>query len=141
MKKKNKIIIVLGLLFLSIIGGFTIYSKTQDTSSPLIAINSQKLISNLDMKKDIWIYIGRPTCEECKKFAPVLEETFREKQQKIYYYNTDSERNTNEEDMLGVIDRLNVQIVPTVIHLKGGEVVKESIGYKDKKNLEKVFEP
>jgi len=52
----------------------------------------------------MWIYIGRPTCEECKRFSPVLKEVFKENNKHIYYYNIDIARKENEQEMINMLE-------------------------------------
>lgn len=111
-------------------------SKAADS---LISLDSPKLEEHIKEKEDMWVYIGRPTCEECDRFSPVLEEVLKENDKSIYYYNTDDAVKEGEQEMIDMLDKLEVNLVPTLIYLKEGKVVKSAVGYQDKASLEKLL--
>lgn len=142
LNKKIKILsIIFGLLFsLAVVTFFTVHSKSKNTESVFISLNSQDFSSSLNEKKDIWVYIGRSTCEECRDFSPVLERVLKENKKQVYYYDIDLEREKDEIEMLEILDILDIKVVPAVIHLEEGKITKESVGYQNKEEVEKLFE-
>lgn len=113
--------------------------QSNRSSPSLISLDSQEIQNYKKDKENMWVYIGRPTCEECKRFTPILQEVIKENNETIYYYNTDKAREANEEEMINVLKKLEVKIVPTIIHLKNGEIIKKAGGYQDKSSLEKLL--
>lgn len=57
---------------------------------PLNSINPKEVESVVTDKKDEIIYIGRPSCPDCKKFKPELEKVLKDKHKSIYYFNIES---------------------------------------------------
>lgn len=115
------------------------YMGSSKASGSLISINSQELKTNIKDKEDMWIYIGRPTCQECEKFSPVLKEFLKENKKSIYYYNTDKATKENKQEMISLLEELEIKLVPTIIHLKEGKIIKSSVGYQNKTSLEKLL--
>lgn len=116
-----------------------IYVESSKASGSLISLDSQEIEEHIKNKENLWIYIGRPTCPECEKLSPVLKEVLEENNKHVYYYNTDEARKENEQEMITLLEKLEVKLVPTIIHLKEGEIIKTSVGYQDKTSLEKLL--
>lgn len=115
------------------------YMGPTKSSASLTSLDSQKLEKYIKEKENIWVYIGRPTCDECKRFSPVLKEFLKENNKQIYYYNTDKERKENEQEMINQLNKLGVKTVPTMINLKKGKVINTIVGFQDKVSLEKLL--
>ncbi|MET1180507.1 thioredoxin family protein [Peribacillus simplex] len=109
------------------------------SSAALISLDTPKLEKYIKEKENFWVYIGRPTCDECDKFSPVLNEVLKENNIQVYYYNTDKEREENEKEMVNQINKLGVKTVPTMINFKKGKVIKTVNGYQNKASLEKLL--
>ncbi|QDQ02834.1 thioredoxin family protein [Lysinibacillus fusiformis] len=93
----------------------------------------------MEEKESMWVYIGRPTCEECVSFTPVLQEVLKENNEQIYYYNTDEVGKENTQEMIAMLDKLEVKVMPTIIRINKGEVLKKAVGYQDKAGLEALL--
>lgn len=111
-------------------------AKSSNSFNP---INTQKFEELIKEKENVWVYIGRPTCDDCDRFSPVLKEVIKENNKKVYYYNTDEARKENEEKLINHLNKLGVKSVPTLIYFKKGEVVKTVVGYQDKASVEKLL--
>ncbi|MFI8496722.1 thioredoxin family protein [Peribacillus butanolivorans] len=113
--------------------------SAKSSASSLISLDSQKFEKYIKEKENIWVYIGRPTCDECDRFSPVLKEVLKENNKQIYYYNTDKARKENEQEMVNQLNKLGVKTVPTMINFKNGKVINTVVGYQDKVSLEKLL--
>lgn len=75
-----------------------------------------------------FVYIGRPTCELCYVFEPILQETLQELGMPMYYFQTDQARQTDEDKMLELLEPLNIDGIPIIIYVIEGYVVDYIIG-------------
>ena len=130
-------ILILALLFFSLL---FIGSKYINKTEGLVNINSVVLSEKVTNKEDLFVYIGRDSCQECTKFKPILIETLKKINKDIYYYNTEVEREENEKVMNDLIKILNVKVVPTVIHLKDGTIQDKIVGNHTENKLREFFQ-
>ncbi|MGM9902558.1 hypothetical protein A5844_000945 [Enterococcus sp. 10A9_DIV0425] len=134
-KKKRKIILVVGI-FIAIFGSFLAF-KISSPSEPLETIGNAQMETMLSSKekKDVFVYVGRPTCPECQKFEPILKETLTDEYKTMYYYNTDVARKDNEESLQSLASELGVEVVPTIVKISNGKVVSKLEGIKNQKAI------
>lgn len=125
-KSKKKILILLSICLMLFSSFYLI--NGDNSSSKLIEVDNKKLTNYLNNKEDLWIYVGRSTCEECAEFEPTLKETLKDMNQQIYYYDTDNAREDNEQTMIDLVKSLDVKVVPTIVHLKNGTVQDKIVG-------------
>jgi len=73
-----------------------------------------------------FVYIGRPTCPNCREFEPVLRETLQSLGGEMRYFQTDIARESDDVSAMTTIDILNlinVPGVPSTVFIVNGEVV------------------
>lgn len=137
---KNRKIIFLLFVIILISGGMYFYVNQKEKSfNPLTSINSnqiQKLIDNADTG---YIYIGRPTCEECQNFLPKLKTVLISKEQKVFYYNTDNARKKDQDKLVKELNNLDVKIVPTILYMENGKISEKLEGSTNKSEVEKFL--
>ncbi|MBF2472730.1 thioredoxin family protein [Listeria welshimeri] len=88
-------------------------------------------ISTKDFKQQMadkttgFVYVGRPTCEDCQAFQPILKKELKERKlnQNMNYYNTDKASEKSRDDMIALLKKMDIDSVPTMVYLKDGKVV------------------
>ncbi|MBC2201239.1 thioredoxin family protein [Listeria welshimeri] len=87
-------------------------------------------ISTKDFKQQMadkttgFVYVGRPTCEDCQAFQPILKKELKERKlnQNMNYYNTDKASEKSRDDMIALLKKMDIDSVPTMVYLKDGKV-------------------
>ena len=92
------------------------------------------LKENLSKDKLSIIKFYAEWCGPCKMLAPVLEEISNE-YSNIDIYEVDIDDDTKEE----LVKQYSVNVVPTVIFVKGGKTVANFAGYKPKDEILKYI--
>lgn len=64
-------------------------------------------------------YIGRDDCPACREFYPSLMELSTKYQKKIYYYNTQQDRNDNSTSLRYVLQKYEIDEVPVILIFDG----------------------
>ena len=75
-----------------------------------------------------FVYIGRPTCQYCRIFEPILQETLEDLEITMYYFQTAKARYDDEQTMLALLAPLNIEGIPIIVYLVNGSVVDYIIG-------------
>ena len=88
------------------------------------------LLSELPVVVDFWAEWCRP----CRMVAPILEELSVENTERFKVVKV------NSDDNSGLAAHYSIRSIPTILILKGGEVVKTIIGAKPKAALLKEIE-
>lgn len=112
-------------IFLSIVLIFFLLgcdTKKNTKQDNFVEINTKTFESLLEKKEEHNVYIGRPTCPDCKKFKPILEKNIP-KGKKVFYYNTDNRR--NEKGFEDIIKKFNVNSVPVVLKIKDKKLLSK----------------
>lgn len=73
-------------------------------------------------------------CGPCKALAPILEEISKKYDGKIKIVKV----NVDEEESLAV--KFRIASIPTVVFIKGGEVVTSFVGLRRATDIEKIIE-
>ena len=74
--------------------------------------------ANLTQTSAIY-YIGRDDCPACREFYPSLMELSTKYQKKIYYYNTQQDRNDNSTSLRYVLQKYEIDEVPVILIFDG----------------------
>jgi thioredoxin 1 len=88
------------------------------------------LLSELPVVVDFWA----EWCGPCRMVAPILEELSIENTERFKVVKV------NSDDNSGLAAHYSIRSIPTILILKGGEVVKTIIGAKPKTALLKEIE-
>lgn len=102
----------------------TIQNVTDDTFEEVV------LKSKLPVLVDFWA----EWCAPCKMIAPVLEQIAEEQEGKLTVVKINADQNPD------TVRRYGVMGLPTLNLYKNGEVVKQLVGAKPKRVIEKELE-
>lgn len=62
----------------------------QEAISYFTEITMNQLLKKQNAKEDFILFLGRPTCSFCRRFAPKLAQVSQEKELTVYYIPSDS---------------------------------------------------
>ncbi|MBX4268548.1 thioredoxin domain-containing protein [Clostridium estertheticum] len=89
----------------------------------LLDINKESLAEKIENKESFLVYIGRPSCPDCRKFTPKLEKKLTDTNKQILYYNTEVHASKKQE-MRVYLNSLGIKSVPTIMGVSKGNVEK-----------------
>ncbi|WP_207579168.1 thioredoxin family protein [Listeria marthii] len=97
----------------------------KESSTFLNTISTKDFKQKMADKTTRFVYVGRPTCEDCQAFQPILKKELEKRQpnQKMAYYNTDKASEKSRDDMIALLKEMDIDSVPTMVYLKDGKVV------------------
>ncbi len=87
----------------------------------------------LQSQKTVILDFWAPWCGPCRMIAPIVEEIVEEYEELVL-----GKVNVDEEMDLAV--RFQISSIPTLIVVRGGEVVKTLVGYRSKQDILKLLE-
>ena len=106
------------------------HSYEQNTYTPIDGVTFENMLNN---GSTFFIYIGRPTCPHCAKFAPLLSEVLAENRElRAYHYDTDEAKVENREKFNELMTRLDITGVPVFFKIQNGFIVDELDDYTSK---------
>lgn len=73
-------------------------------------------------------------CGPCQMLAPVVDELSEDMQDQLQFYSVDVDENSQ------LAEKYNVMSVPTVIILKSGEKVAQTVGLQSKESLAELIQ-
>lgn len=135
--KKNFIFAGVVLLITSMIIIFiTLKGKsTQDLET--IDLNKFEQLITTATSDVQYIYVGRESCSDCTTVYPRICAISHRENLPIFYYNTESDRESQPEKMHILFNHLKVDSVPMIIKLQNGNVVERYDGEEFIKMFEK----
>ena len=99
-----------------------------------LEINSQNFDSLIAGDQPVVLDFGATWCGPCQMVAPIIDELAKEYEGKVVIGKGDVDQ---DQDLLG---RFGVRNIPTIIFVKGGEVVEKKVGAQSKDALKKSIE-
>ncbi len=94
-----------------------------------VNFESEVINSDLPVVVDFWA----TWCGPCKMIAPELEAFAKENEGKIKVAKI------NIDDYTPIALKYGIEVIPTLLLFKGGEIAKKSVGYIDKKEMAELF--
>ena len=99
-----------------------------------LEINSQNFDSLIAGDQHVVLDFGATWCGPCQMVAPIIDELAKEYEGKVVIGKCDVDQ---DQDLPG---RFGVRNIPTIIFVKGGEVVEKKVGAQSKDALKKSIE-
>ena len=99
-----------------------------------LEINSQNFDSLIAGDQPVVLDFGATWCGPCQMVAPIIDERAKEYEGKVVIGKCDVDQ---DQDLPG---RFGVRNIPTIIFVKGGEVVEKKVGAQSKDALKKSIE-
>ena len=99
-----------------------------------LEINSQNFDSLIAGDQPVVLDFGATWCGPCQMVAPIIDELAKEYEGKVVIGKCDVDQ---DQDLPG---RFGVRTIPTIIFVKGGEVVEKKVGAQSKDALKKSIE-
>ena len=99
-----------------------------------LEINSQNFETLIADSKPVVVDFGATWCGPCQMVAPIIEELAHEYDGRVVIGKCDVDQDT---DLPG---RFNVRNIPTILFIKGGQVVNKMVGAQSKDVLKKAIE-
>ena len=87
-------------------------------------INEQEFVNEVSKEAAAVVDFSATWCGPCKMLAPVLEQLSEEMAGKVNFYNVDVDDDSDLAAGFGISS------VPTVLMLKEGKVVDQSVGFR-----------
>lgn len=92
--------------------------------------NFQDEVMNSD--KPVLIDFWATWCGPCRMLAPIIEEIAEERDDiKVGKVNVDEETELAE--------KFNIESIPTLVLIKNGKIVRQSLGYRPKSDIEEML--
>ena len=99
-----------------------------------LEINSQNFDTLIAGDQPVVLDFGATWCGPCQMVAPIIDELAKEYEGKVVIGKCDVDQ---DQDLPG---RFGVRNIPTIIFVKGGEVVEKKVGAQSKDTLKKSIE-
>ncbi|OPA79249.1 hypothetical protein BVG16_09150 [Paenibacillus selenitireducens] len=123
MKKRRKYTFFWGVGIVIVLLAVLGWLNGMQNKSVLTPMTNEGLESFFQEQQSGVVYIGRPTCPVCREFQPKVEKVSKATGTEVFYYNTDLARQENETTLNQMMEKLQVQAVPTVIYFSEGKEV------------------
>ncbi|MBC1393674.1 thioredoxin family protein [Listeria innocua] len=96
----------------------------KESATFLNTISTKDFKQKMADKTTGFVYVGRPSCEDCQAFQPILKKELEKRQpdQKMAYYNTDKASEKSRDNMIALLKKMDIDSVPTMVYLKDGKV-------------------
>ncbi|MCL6631033.1 MAG: thioredoxin [Alicyclobacillus herbarius] len=92
-------------------------------------VTDANFASFIQSDKPVLVDFWATWCGPCKMLAPVIEDVAKEYADKLKVGKLDVDENPETTQKFGIMS------VPTVLVFKGGEVVKQLVGYRPKSDM------
>lgn len=94
------------------------YEKDIDTT---IRIESEELEQKISNSEEVIVYFGRPSCPDCRVFAPELKSAITNTGKEVYYIQTRTD--SEDESLNSIREKYNIEFVPTLLKIQSGNVI------------------
>ncbi len=123
----KKVLYLLTVVIIGIVGvlGFDKYSTNYGRLTSKYEQITLNKVDNLN-DGDI-VYVGRKTCPYCRKFVPKLSMASNRLEKKIYYIDTDLEKERSRYDLEKFIKDYNISGIPTLIKKSNEKLVIKNV--------------
>ncbi len=125
-----------------------------DRQTSIVEMTYDEFLGKINSNTDFILYIGRSDCRDCNTFYPILEKYVLENKRGLYYFNIKQVRDQSISESLSnsnaysdVVEKLDLQWVPSVFHISSGEVMskfeylsKEYYALETEEDMEKMRE-
>lgn len=119
-----------GLLKLELIG----YANAIESFNELTVVEAGSKIS---AGEEFLLFVGRPTCEWCRKLAPSLQEVSESRGITVYYL--DSTNTETDSELANFRDLYDISTVPAVILFKvDGSLIKLDIDLRSSNMTDEI---
>jgi len=88
----------------------------------------------LDSQKPVLVDFWAIWCGPCRMVAPIIDELSEEYKDKVEFAKV------NVDEASKIASTYSVMSIPTIIVFKGGKPVEQVIGYRPKKDIQKMLD-
>ncbi len=88
----------------------------------------------LDSQKPVLVDFWAIWCGPCRMVAPIIDELSEEYKDKVEFAKV------NVDEASKIAANYNVMSIPTIIVFKGGKPFEQVIGYRPKKDIQKMLD-
>ena len=98
--------------------GFLMEQFAKDVSQ-FVETTAEKVEALIGEGKEVVLFVGRPTCPYCRRFAPKINEVREELGKEMYFINSEDRAN---EALAAFRAKYNMPTVPGLLVARGSEV-------------------
>ncbi len=123
-------ITIIYMCYIFTIGVYSINTKAEYINDlakyPKVIDITLNELENVEDLETAIVYIEREDCLYCVELSPTIENISKDYEIDVYKYNTIHDRDTNKEQLNLVLEKYDIDAVPTVLIVIDGEI-KETL--------------
>lgn len=93
----------------------------------LTQVTSTDVLQKISKKESFVLYVGRPTCPDCRLYLPIQTKVLNDLNKDILYLNTDAEKGNDARlnNLKKFMSQADVSVVPTIVKVsyKGNNAI------------------